>query len=161
MAQTSPMAREATMHRGRREEPGEARSRRLVPCSNPPPENAWVVQGEQTWSPKQLKWPIQLPPTLRPPMDRGPHLRYRCPCQRPGWEAPLAGTGEPWRIMDTADLRFRYTGRPLDLLSVSDKDKANLSRGARSRYMPITPHTMAAFLSSVEVIKAMNRRMGS
>ena len=167
-------------------------------------DNAWVVQGELTWSQRQLKWPIQVPATLRPPMDLGPHfsdllrshpeqaliaaplhlelwhpptqscglcshdradLRYRCPCHRPRWEAALAGTGEPWRIMGTTDLRFRYTapGRPLDLLSVGDKDKANLSWGAvpRSRYVPMTHHTMAAFLSWVEVIKAMNRRMGS
>ena len=67
--------------------------------------------------------------------------------------------------MGTADLRFRYTapGRPLDLLSVGDRDKANLSWGAvpRSRYVPMTHHPMAAFLSWVEVIKAKNRRMGS
>ena len=81
------------------------------------------------------------------------------------WEAARAGTGEPWRIMDTADLRLRYTApeRPLDLLSVGDKDKANLSWGAvpRSGYMPIPPRTTAAFLSWVEVIKTMDRRMGS
>ena len=167
-------------------------------------ETASVVRGEQTWSPKQLRWPIQVPATLRPPMDWGPHLlallrthleqaliagplhpelwhpptqssrlsahdradlRYRCPCHRPRWEAVLSGTGEPWRIMDTSDLRFRYTTlrRPLDLLSVGDKDKANLSWGAilRSRHMLMTPHTMAAFLSWVQVIRAMNRRMGS
>ena len=92
-------------------------------------------------------------------------LHYCCPCHRPRWEAARAGTGEPWWIMDTADLRFRYTapGGPLDLLSVGVRDKANLSWGAvpRFRYVPITPHTMAAFLSWVEVIKAMNRRMGS
>ena len=59
--------------------------------------------------------------------------------------------------MDTADLRFRYTAprRSLDLLSVGDRDKAHLSWGAlpHSRSMPITDHTMAAFLSWVEVIK--------
>ena len=37
-------------------------------------ENAEVVQGEHTWSPKQLRWPIQIPATLQPPMDWGPHL---------------------------------------------------------------------------------------
>ena len=67
--------------------------------------------------------------------------------------------------MDTADLRFRYTvpRRPLDLMSVGDRDKANLSWGAlpRSRYMPMTDHTMAAFLSWVKAIQAMNRRMRS
>ena len=37
-------------------------------------DNAWVVQGELTWSQQQLKWPIQVPATLRPPMDLGPHF---------------------------------------------------------------------------------------
>ena len=167
-------------------------------------DNAWVVQGDQTRSQGQLRWPIQIPATLRLPMDWGPHfsellrshveqaliavplhlelwhpptqscelcahdradLRYRCPCHRPRWEAALAGTGEPWRIMGTADLRFRYTAprRPLDLLLVGDRDKANVSWGAvpRSTYVPMMHHTMAVFLSWVEDIKAMNRRMGA
>ena len=37
-------------------------------------ENAWVVQGEHTWSPNQLRWPIQVTAKYRPPMDWGPHL---------------------------------------------------------------------------------------
>ena len=82
-------------------------------------------------------------------------LLYRCACHRPRWEV---GAGAPWRIMDTADLRFMAPRRPLDLLSVGDKGKATLSWGAlpRSRYMPITDRSMAAFLSWVEAIKAMN-----
>ena len=41
----------------------------------------------------------------------------------------MSGMGKYWRIMDMVDLRLRHTvpGRTLDLLSVGDTDKANLS----------------------------------
>ena len=62
--------------------------------------------------------------------------------------------------MDTADLRFRYTapGRPLECFTVGAAGNANLSWGAvpRSRYMPVTDPIKEAFLSWVEVIKAVN-----
>ena len=67
--------------------------------------------------------------------------------------------------MSTAGQRFHSMapGRPLGLLSVGDRSKADLSWGAvpRSRYVPVTHHPMVAFLSWVEVIKARNRRMSS
>ena len=78
-------------------------------------ENAWVVEGKQTWSPKQLKWLIQVPDTLRPPMDWGLHFSellqthpeqalIAAPLHLELWPPPTQSCG--LCAHDRADLRY-------------------------------------------------------